>query len=258
MRHRKSGKRLGVPSNRRKAMLKQLVEALFLHGRIRTTLTRAKVIRPIAEKVITWAKRGGLHHRRHAMRMISRKDVVNRIFDNLVEWYKDRAGGYTRIIKIGQRMGDAAPIAFLELVDWIPGEKLPGQHTKVIKVAEDEEGKSGKAAGKDKPVKEKAKPKEKKKPASKSKPGLKKAGRKTEDKKPEKEKKITERKMDKEKIKKELAAAREKVKKEKTEQKTKRKAATPKPAGKKAGKAKVKAVKVKKIKKKTSKQIKEK
>ncbi len=256
MRHRKSGKRLGVPSNRRKAMLKQLVEALFLHGRIQTTLIRAKATRPIAEKVITWAKRGSLHHRRRAMSMISRKDVVNRIFDNLVEWYKDRPGGYTRIIKIGPRMGDAAPMVFLELVDWIPGAKLPGQHTKVIKVTEEE--KTGKAGGKDKPEKEKAKPKEKKKPAAKSKLSLKKAAKKTEAKAPEKEKKISERKAEKEKVKKERAVVREKVKQEKTEQKTKRKGEVPKPAAKKAGKAKVKVAKVKKVKPKTSKPSKKK
>ncbi len=256
MRHRKSGKRLGVPSNRRKAMLKQLVEALFLHGRIQTTLTRAKAIRPVAERVITWAKRGSLHNRRRAMSMIPRKDVVNRIFDSLVAWYKDRPGGYTRIIKIGPRAGDAATIVFLELVDWIPGAKLPGQHTKTIKVAEEE--KSGKTEDKDKPVKEKAKLKEKKKLAAKSKPGVKKAERKTEEKKPEKERKISERKTEKEKIKKERAVVREKIKKEKTEQKTKSKAAAPKPAAKKTGKVTAKASKVKQAKKKTSKPTKKK
>ena len=184
MRHRKSGRRLGVPMHRRKAMMKQLVEALFLHGRIKTTLARAKETRSLAEKFVTLAKKGTLHHRRQAMAFISRKDVVNRLFDTIAEWYKERKGGYTRIIKIGPRKGDAASVAYLEMVDWIPGDKLLGQLTKLEKsVTGEDESKGVKS--------------------------------------PEKEKKISERKVEKEKTKKERATEREKVKKEKTEKKPK-------------------------------------
>jgi len=120
MRHRNQGRKLGVKSSHRNAMLRQLVEALFLHGRIRTTITRAKEARPIAERIITWAKKGTLHHRRLAFAVIYRRDIVNRIFDHMAAWYTTRPGGYTRIIKIGQRAGDGAPVACLELLDWVP------------------------------------------------------------------------------------------------------------------------------------------
>jgi len=93
MRHRNFGRRLGMPTNRRNAMIKQLVEALFLHGRIRTTISRAKETKPVAERVVTWAKKGTLHHRRMAFAMISRRDVVNRLFDSIAAWYANRAGG---------------------------------------------------------------------------------------------------------------------------------------------------------------------
>jgi len=202
-------------------MLKQLVEALFLHGRIKTTVARAKEARRLAERMVTLAKKGTLHHRRQAMAVITRKDVVNRLFDHIVEWYKERQGGYTRIIKLGRRVGDAAPMAFLELVDWIPGEKLVGQFTKIVKPETGEE--EGEAKSKDKAKKAKAKEKEKKKAA-------KKASDKGKEKKvvksPEKEKKISERKAEKEKMKKERAAQREKAKKERLEKKVKPKTET--------------------------------
>ncbi|MCK5240937.1 50S ribosomal protein L17 [bacterium] len=245
MRHRKSGRRLGVPSNRRKAMLKQLVEALFLHGRIKTTLARAKETRQVAERMVTLAKKGSLHHRRQAMSVIVRRDVVNRLFDHIVEWYKERNGGYTRIIKIGNRKGDAAPVAFLELVDWIPGDKLTGQLTKLVKSETGEEEGEGKAK-----VKEKTKKvKEKQKKEKKDKKEAKKIKAKKVTKSPEKEKKIAERKAEKEKTKKESASEREKKKKERLEKKTKAK-----PKAKKAAK-KVKKV-VKKAKKKVVKKVK--
>lgn len=211
MRHRTSGRRLGVPEHRRRAMMKQLVEALFLHGRIKTTLARAKETKSMAEKIVTLAKKGTLHHRRQAMAIISRKDVVNRLFDNIVEWYKDRQGGYTRIIKIGKRVGDAADVAYLELVDWIPGEALPGQHMKQIKVAETDEDKEKKEKKEKKSAKKKATKKvEKKRKVTKT---------------DEQKKKIEARKSEKDKVKKERAAAREKAKKEKLAGKDDRKKA---------------------------------
>lgn len=220
-------------------MLKQLVEALFLHGRIKTTLARAKETRPLAEHMVTLAKKGSLHHRRQALSFIPRNDVVHRLFDHIVEWYTDRSGGYTRIIKMGPRMGDAAPMAFLELVDWIPGEKLEGQHTKVVKSETGEETPGGKGE-KDKKAKVKAKKKEEKKvKAVSAKPVKKKVSRDAE-----KDKKISERQAEKEKLKKERTAAREKTKKTKLEKKAKSA-----PKAKKAG-AKPKAQKSKKAKKK--------
>lgn len=204
---------MGVPEHRRRAMMKQLVEALFLHGRIKTTLSRAKETRSLAEKMITLAKKGTLHHRRQAMTVIARKDVVNRLFDQLVEWYKDRAGGYTRIIKLGNRAGDAAQAAFLELVDWVPGQTLPGQHTKQIKVAESEE------------EKEKRLKKEKKEKKAAAKAAKEKAATKKVTKSNEQQSKIGERQAAKEKDKKEKAAQREKAKKEKTAGKEDRKKA---------------------------------
>ncbi len=213
MRHRTSGRRLGVPEHRRRAMMKQLVEALYLHGRIQTTLARAKETKSLAEKMITLAKKGTLHHRRQAMALISRKDVVNRLFDHMVEWYKDRAGGYTRIIKVGNRAGDGAQAAFLELVDWVPGQTLPGQHTKQIKVAESEEEKEKRLKKEKKDKKaagQVAKEKEKVKKVAKS---------------GEQQSKISERQAAQEKVKKERAAQREKVKKEITAGKEDRKKA---------------------------------
>ncbi len=222
-------------------MLKQLVEALFLHGRIKTTLARAKETRPLAEHMVTLAKKGSLHHRRQALSFIPRNDVVHRLFDHIVEWYTDRSGGYTRIIKMGPRMGDAAPMAFLELVDWIPGEKLAGQHTKVVKSETGEETPDGKGE-KDKKAKEEKKAKAKKKEEKKVKAVSVKPVKKKVSRDAEKDKKISERQAEKEKLKKERTAAREKTKKTKLEKKaqsaTKAKKAGAKPRVKKVKKAK--------------------
>jgi large subunit ribosomal protein L17 len=250
MRHRKSGRRLGVRSARRKAMMKQLVEALFLHGRIKTTVARAKETRRVAERMVTLAKKGGLHQRRQAMSVIVRKDVVNRLFDHIVEWYKERNGGYTRIIRIGKRTGDAAPVAFLELVDWIPGDKLEGQLTKLVKSETGEEEGEGKAKVKEKAKKDKEKTEKKEKKDKQVKKVTKKVKVKKVKKSPEKEKKISERKVEKDKTKKERASERDKVKKDKVDKKSKAKVAVKKVA-KKAKKVVKKAKKkvVKKAKK---------
>lgn len=201
-------------------MLRQLVEALFLHGRIKTTVARAKETRRLAERMVTLAKKGSLHHRRLAMAFIPRKDVVNRLFDQIVEWYKERQGGYTRIIKLGSRAGDAAAMAFLELVDWIPGAKLPGQLTKL------EKSETGEEAGADKQkAKKTSKSKEKDKTKKAVETSAQKAGAKKSAKSPEKEKKISERKAEKDKSRKEKAAERERLKKENLEKKSKHKIA---------------------------------
>jgi large subunit ribosomal protein L17 len=197
-------------------MLRQLVEALFLHGRIRTTVTRAKEAAPIAERIITWAKKGTLHHRRLAFAVIYRRDIVNRVFDIMAEWYRNRPGGYTRIIKLGQRMGDGAPVAFLELLDWVPGtEKLVGQNVKQEKPVEGEEGLEDKDKGKEKEKKEK-KAKDAAKKTKAAKPEEKKS---KVPKDPAKEKKKAERQAAEEKRKQERAAQREKAKKDVTAKK---------------------------------------
>ncbi len=118
MRHGKSGRKLGRSSAHRKAMFRNMVTSLFEHERIVTTEKKAKELRPIAEKMITLAKRGDLHARRQALSYIQSKDVVAKLFDEIQSQFTDRQGGYTRIIKTGNRQGDAAPMAIIELVGY--------------------------------------------------------------------------------------------------------------------------------------------
>lgn len=118
MRHGKSGRKLGRTSSHRRAMFRNMVTSLFEHERIVTTEKKAKELRPIAEKMITLAKRGDLHARRQALSYIQSKDVVAKLFDEIQSQFADRQGGYTRIIKTGNRQGDAAPMAIIELVGY--------------------------------------------------------------------------------------------------------------------------------------------
>lgn len=118
MRHGKSGRKLGRTSSHRKAMFRNMVTSLFEHERIVTTEKKAKELRPIAEKMITLAKRGDLHARRQALSYIQSKDVVAKLFDEIQSQFAERQGGYTRIIKTGNRQGDAAPMAIIELVGY--------------------------------------------------------------------------------------------------------------------------------------------
>jgi large subunit ribosomal protein L17 len=117
MRHRKAGKKLSRNSSHRKALMRNLVTELLRHGRIKTTLAKAKAMRSPAEKMITLGKRGDLHARRQALSFIQSKDVVHELFDTIAAKYAERQGGYTRILRLGQRKGDAAPIAIIELVE---------------------------------------------------------------------------------------------------------------------------------------------
>lgn len=117
MRHLKTGRILGRSSAHRKALFRNLVTALIMRERIRTTLAKAKEMRSKFEKTITLGKKGTLHARRLAARTVSQKDALQKLFGPLSERYADRQGGYTRIIKIGNRRGDDAPMAFIELVD---------------------------------------------------------------------------------------------------------------------------------------------
>ena len=110
------GARLGGSSSHQKALLANLATSLFEHGRIKTTEPKARALRPYAEKLITHAKKGTLHNRREVMKKIRDKDVVHALFAEIGPFFADRAGGYTRIIKVEARKGDNAPMAVIELV----------------------------------------------------------------------------------------------------------------------------------------------
>jgi large subunit ribosomal protein L17 len=110
------GPRLGGSSSHQKAILANLATALFEHGRIKTTETKARALRPYAEKLITHAKKGTLHNRREVLKKIRDKDVVHNLFAEIGPFFSDRNGGYTRIIKVENRKGDNAPMAVIELV----------------------------------------------------------------------------------------------------------------------------------------------
>ena len=109
-------RKLNLPTDQRKALLRNLVTSLLENGKIETTETRAKETRSLAEKMITLGKTNTLHSRRQALAFITKEDVVTKLFAEIAPKYAERNGGYTRIIKIGPRRGDAAPMAIVELV----------------------------------------------------------------------------------------------------------------------------------------------
>jgi large subunit ribosomal protein L17 len=117
VRHARSGKKLGRDSAHRKALYSNLAGALIEHGRIKTTVTKAKAVKPLAEQMITLGRRGDLHARRQATAFLRSRDVVHHLFAEIAPRFKDRPGGYTRIIKLGPRPGDAAEMVYLELVE---------------------------------------------------------------------------------------------------------------------------------------------
>jgi len=116
MRHRKAGKQLGRNTSHRRAMYRNMVTSLLAHEQIETTDAKAKAIRPIAEKMITLAKRGDLHARRQAIAYMKDKAVIHKLFDQGKDRYLDRQGGYVRIVKKGVRKGDGAPLSIVQLV----------------------------------------------------------------------------------------------------------------------------------------------
>jgi large subunit ribosomal protein L17 len=120
VRHQRSGKKLGRDSAHRKALYSNLAGALIEHGRIKTTEAKAKAVRPIAEKMITLGRRGDLAARRQAMAYLRSQQVVHDLFANVGPRFADRPGGYSRIVKLGPRQGDAAEMVYLELVDYDP------------------------------------------------------------------------------------------------------------------------------------------
>jgi len=117
MRHKRAGSKLGRPTAHRWALFRNLLTALFRHERITTTLAKAKAIRPLADQLVTLAKRDDLHARRQALSLVPDTVVVRKLFDTVAARYTDRRGGYTRILPVGLRRGDAAPLAIIELVD---------------------------------------------------------------------------------------------------------------------------------------------
>jgi large subunit ribosomal protein L17 len=120
MRHRRAGKKLGRDSAHRKALYSNLAGALIEHGRIKTTVAKAKAVKPLAEQMITLGKRGDLHARRLALAELRSQDVVHQLFADVAPRFAERPGGYTRIVKLGPRQGDAAEMVYLELVDFDP------------------------------------------------------------------------------------------------------------------------------------------
>jgi large subunit ribosomal protein L17 len=145
MRHRNAGRKLGRKTPHRISMFRNMVTSLLDKERIRTTLPRAKELRPIAERMITLGKRETLHARRQALAFVKDPEVVSKLFKDLAPRFAQRKGGYTRIIRLGFRQGDGAQMAFLELI---------GSGYKATK-AEEKKGKKAKKAGKETPAAEK-------------------------------------------------------------------------------------------------------
>ena len=150
MRHRKAGKKLGRDTSHRQAMFRNMVTSLFRHEQIETTDTKAKQLRPVAEKMITLAKRGDLHARRQVLSYMQDKATTHRLFEEIKDRYLDRQGGYVRVIKKGNRKGDGAPVSIIQLLPEEGGKKRGKK-----------KGVSGKA-GKTKPREKTAMPAEKK------------------------------------------------------------------------------------------------
>ena len=155
MRHQKKRVKLGRKAEHRKALLANQVCSLIEHQRIRTTLAKAKAARPLAEKMVTLGKKGSIHARRTAFAVLRQKDAVKKLFDEIAPRTADRNGGYTRIVKLGQRKSDAARIAYLEWVDaafLIDQESDEAAEKKTRKSKKED----GQAAGAEKKSKKKA------------------------------------------------------------------------------------------------------
>jgi large subunit ribosomal protein L17 len=166
MRHQKHTRKLGRTSSHRDAMLANLIASLIIHKRVKTTLAKAKAARPLAEKLVTLGKGGTLHDHRLAVAKIGQKDVVSKLFKEIAPGFKDRHGGYTRIVKLGPRQSDSAPIAFLEWVDYVvetgetPATEKPAKAEKApkAKAEKSEKAEKPKAEKADKPAKSSPKP----------------------------------------------------------------------------------------------------
>ena len=182
MRHLKAGRKFGRTSAHRKALFRNLVQALIKRERISTTLAKAKELRGKVEKTITLGKKGTLHARRQAFKLAPAKEAVQKVFGPLAERYANRPGGYTRIIRIGHRKGDDAPMAFIELVDRegeakvsskekpAPKKEAKDTKPKVTKKKKAEPKAKESAPKKNKAPADKKKSDSKKEPAKKDKP----------------------------------------------------------------------------------------
>jgi large subunit ribosomal protein L17 len=159
MRHQKKTIKLGRTAEHRKALLANQVCSLIEHQRIKTTLAKAKAVRPLAEKMVTLGKKGSLHARRTALAVLRQKDAVKKLFDDIAPRSASRNGGYTRIIKLGQRRSDAAPVAFLE---WVDAPQI--DHEEPAGKEKSKKAKGAKGAAESKPSKKakKSEPNEKK------------------------------------------------------------------------------------------------
>ena len=143
----KKGPRLGGSPAHQRLMLSNLATALFEHGRITTTETRARLLRPVAEKLITKAKRGDLHNRREVLKTVRDKSVVHTLFTEIAPTFSERPGGYTRITKVGPRKGDNAPMAVIELVTEAYSPKAPSTRKTEAAAAPSPAAESAPAAG---------------------------------------------------------------------------------------------------------------
>ncbi len=154
MRHQKKTVKLGRTAEHRKALLANQVCSLIEHQRIKTTLAKAKAVRPLAEKMVTLGKKGSLHARRTALAVLRQKGAVKKLFDDIAPRSADRKGGYTRIVKLGARKSDSAPVALIEWVDSPlvlakePETEEKGKKAKGKKAAADSEPKSEKKSKK--------------------------------------------------------------------------------------------------------------
>ena len=151
MRHRKRTAKLGMKSQHRRSTLANLVCSLIEHSRITTTIAKAKVARRYADKMVTLAKKGTLHHRRRAVAFLRHKPAVAKLFAEVGKQHGDRNGGYTRIVRVGQRMGDAAEMAILEWTGTVTAPPEPGPEKK----AEEPKSKETKAPKAKKKIAEK-------------------------------------------------------------------------------------------------------
>lgn len=158
MRHQKKTVKLGRTAEHRKALLANQVCSLIEHQRIKTTLAKAKAVRPLAEKMVTLGKKGSLHARRTALAVLRQKDAVKKLFEDIAPRAAERKGGYTRIVKLGARKSDSAPVAFIEWVDAPIVTEEP---------ATEEKGKKSKAAKTSGAAESKPAPKTKKAAAEK-------------------------------------------------------------------------------------------
>jgi large subunit ribosomal protein L17 len=180
MRHQRSGKQLSRTAEHRKALLRNLVTELFRHERIETTTAKAKEARSVAEKLITFAKRGDLHARRRVDSYVMSPEVTRKLFGTIAGWYADRPGGYTRIIRTRARLGDGAEMAYLELVKsaaQIAAERK-AREAELEAKTEGKGDKKTKATAKPKAEKPKAEPKAAKEKTAKKKTAKKKTAKK--------------------------------------------------------------------------------